>query len=146
MTFLTSLLGHTCNLHNLTLTITPPPQPSSKQILTALLPLQDSCLPSIVSSLPLQTPPSLSFEFDDCYYRTRVDPAFLRENGVLLMACKVLFWKSHLRIEKAIKEAEGENGAAKLSGKGGMTDLTNLVGGGVEALMERGRQVEGLMG
>ena len=55
------------------------------------------------------------------------------------MACKVLFWKSHLRVERAVREAEGE--IFEISK--GRVDLGALVGEGVEKLMERGREAVG---
>lgn len=93
--------------------------------------------------LRLSAPPELRFEFDDCFYRAPVDPQFFQDNGILLLACKVLFWKSHLRVERAVREAEGRE-VELHRGKGdGRVDLENLVGEGVGKLMERGREVQG---
>lgn len=146
------LLSQSKNLTSLALTVTPPPYPS-KRIIAALLPLTSCSTASVSSSLsssslsfpdffhslPLTTPPVLHFDFKDCFHYSSFSSHLLQSNGVLLLACKVLFWKSHLRVERAVREAEGE----VFETSKGRVDLGALVGEGVGKLMERGREVVG---
>ncbi|KAL5393635.1 hypothetical protein PMIN06_006814 [Paraphaeosphaeria minitans] len=138
---LTTLLPKLRNLHTLHLTITPPDRLSSKSVLTALLPLKNA-LPSMLANLAPAVPVLLSFEFEDCYCRMRVSPESLAKTCLLVLACQVLFWKSHLRFETMLREARD----GKLVEGGGRADLGPLVGEGVGKVVETGKGVEGLIG
>ncbi|KAL1605432.1 hypothetical protein SLS60_004982 [Paraconiothyrium brasiliense] len=138
---LSTLLLRLRNLRTLHLTITPPDRISSKSVLAALLPLQNA-LPSILANVSPSVSILLSFEFEDCYCRMHVSPGFLVKDCLLVVACQVLFWKSHLRVEKMVMEARG----AKLKETDGRTDLGVLVGEGVGKVVEAGRDVDGMIG
>ncbi|KAF2446955.1 hypothetical protein P171DRAFT_429901 [Karstenula rhodostoma CBS 690.94] len=138
---LTTLLPQLRGLHTLHLTITPPDRLSSKSVLAALLSLKQA-LPSMLASLAPSVPILLSFEFDDCYCRLHVSPELLARDCLLVVACQVLFWKSHLRVETMVRKARG----GTLVEKGGRTDLGPLVGEGVGKVVETGKGVDGLIG
>ncbi|KAJ4297821.1 hypothetical protein N0V90_005717 [Kalmusia sp. IMI 367209] len=121
---LATLCQQTTALRSLHLTITPPSSLPTKEILTSLLPLQNS-LSSILANLPFSSRILLSFEFSDCYYRIHLTPDFLAEDILLLVACKVLFWKGHLQIERMLQELE--DAGERLRKEGERTDLGPLV-------------------
>ncbi|KAJ4356051.1 uncharacterized protein N0V89_004078 [Didymosphaeria variabile] len=138
---ISTLLLQLRNLHTLHFTITPPDRISSTSVLAMLLPLQNA-LPSMLANFSPSVSILMSFEFDDCYCRMRVCPGFLAKDCLLVVACQVLFWKSHLRVEKMVREARGAN----LKGIDGRTDLGGLVGEGVEKVVETGWEVDGMIG
>lgn len=74
----------------------------------------------------------------------RVSPEFLSKDCLLVAACQVLFWKSHLRVEKMVREARG--GVLKGRDAKGRTDLGSLVEKGVGRVVEVAGKVEGLLG
>lgn len=122
-------------LHTLTLTITPPDALPSKSILASLLPLERA-LPALLASLPASLPVTLAFDFEDCFCRMRVEREQLRKDFLLVWACQVLFWKSHLRVEAMVRESRG----GKLVVRKGRVDLGPLVGEGVAKVVEVGRE------
>lgn len=87
-------------------------------------------------------PVLLSFEFDDCYYRLRVSPESLAKECLLVVTCRVMFWKSHMRVEKMMREGRG----GKLVERCGRIDLRPLVGDGVCKLVEMRKGIDVMNG
>ena len=93
---------------------------------------------------------ALSFEFPDCYYRTSISPEFLLQKGLLLLACKVLFWRSHLRVEQVVQELDGKTTRQEGNSEDKI-DLEGLVGNGheefdIRKVIGRVAEVEDMLG
>ncbi|KAF2798903.1 hypothetical protein K505DRAFT_321534 [Melanomma pulvis-pyrius CBS 109.77] len=71
----------------------------------------------------------LSFEFQDCYFRTAVDPVVFLRKSILSLACQVMLCQSQLRVKALVEDFE-KRGAVKKGGAEGevKTDLRPFVG------------------
>ncbi|KAF2639300.1 hypothetical protein P280DRAFT_481447 [Massarina eburnea CBS 473.64] len=115
---LTTLL-RTTTLHTLTLTATPPTPFHAKSCLRSFYTLDRSPdFATTLASLPLKSIP-LAFVFEDYFHRSVVAPRTVEQQGILVLACRVLFCHSQARIQRLMEEFEGGKG----EGKGAMLDL-----------------------
>ncbi|KAF1949200.1 hypothetical protein CC80DRAFT_540449 [Byssothecium circinans] len=109
---LTHLLAST-TLHTLTLTANPPTPFNAKFTLHSFLTLsRHRPFAHALSRTPLKAIP-LSFEFEDCFYRTTISPSSFMEQSILMLACQVLFCQSQARIQRMMEEFEGEGGGER---------------------------------